>query len=169
MDKIVTTSYNEGSKTIYETEHVCEGNLKKIIEYLKTDKSPKVKCINPITTISSESNGNKIKRVMTCPLPDNFEVRMSIGTKPVHVIYNFEYNDDILAVISTNPSSINNFFRFTDEITIEQISPNVIHFKRKAKVYNWGKLHISSSYQEYDEYYNNHTLEFCLGLVESTN
>lgn len=166
MDKIVTTSHQEGSKTVYTTKHICNGDLKSIIEYLKTTKSPKVDGVNPIITISSESNGNKIKRVMTCPLPNNFEVRIALGNQPVHVVYDFEHKDDMLVVVATNPDIINKFFKFTEEIFIEQTGPDTICFERIAKVYNWGKNYISSSYQEYDDYYNSHTLAFCFGLSQ---
>lgn len=166
MDKLRTTSRKEGSKTIYETKFTTGGDLNKIIEYLKTMNSPKVEGYNTITTISVNSSERKIKRVMTCPLPDTMVVKLAVGNDPIHVTYDFEYDDSALAIIATNPQSIHKFFRFTEEITLIQIEPNIIEFHRVSKVFNTGKKYISESYQEYDDYYNNHTLAFCYGLSE---
>lgn len=166
MDKLVTTSRSDGSKTIYETKFSGDGDLSKIIDYLKTNQSPHVKGYNPITTVSVQSDGEKIKRVMTCPIPNNFEVTLAIGNSPVHVTYDFQYNETMLAVIAVNPSSIHRFFRFTEEMIVEQVAPGKLEFHRTVKIYNFGKKNISSSYQQYDDYYNNHTLAFCVGLLE---
>lgn len=164
MDKLKTTTHQEGSKTVYNTVFTCEGDIQKIFEYLKTNQTPRNV---PITTISVDVKDNQIKRVMTCPLPDNFQVRLALGNQPVYVTYNIQCVDTIIAITAVNPDVIHKFFRFTEEMIVDQIRPGVIQFERKAKVYNTGKRYISSSYQEYDDYYNNQTLGFCLGLSEA--
>lgn len=166
MDKLRTTITQVGSKSLYETKFTVEGDLKKIIDYLKTNKSPKIDGYNSIRTLSVKTDNRKIQRVMTCPLPDTMAVKLAIGNEPVNVIYDVEFDDNALAIVATNPRTIHKFFRFIEEITIIQISPNTLEFHRVAKVFNSGKKYISDSYQEYDDYYNNHTLAFCLGLAE---
>ena len=164
MHGIPISIKQEGRKTVYHSKIRVPGNTRKIVEYLKTDKTPKNN--SQVRVISVKSSGNTIERVMTSSLPDTYAVRMAIGNQPIHVKYDIAYSDDIIVVTARNPDLIDNFFKFTEEIIIEQISKDKIEFKRTAKIFNAGKSYFSQSYQEYDDYFNDKSLSLFKTFID---
>lgn len=167
MEGLRTTTKINGRKTAYITEFSKPGSLKKIIDFLKTNQSPTNPGTEGIVVISVKIEDGLIKRTMTAPLPDNSTVKTFIGSSPIYVTYEIAYNENMLVSKAVNPESIGSFFKFTEILTIEEEN-GILKFSREASVFNAGKQIplIGSSYQDYDDYFNNHNLAYYWGLSE---
>lgn len=166
VNLLKVTQYKEGRKVKYHTEFTTPGSLSKIIDYLKTNNTSNVAGTKVISVLSNDVD-KTIKRIMTCPLPETATVQSIIGDIPVNVEYDVAYNDSMLVIKAINPKIINKFFKFTEELTISQEDNNLL-FVRDARIFNAGKQIpvFGSSYQEYDDYFNDNTLAFYLELAK---
>lgn len=154
----------KGRTTIYKTEFTRMGSLSKLIENLKIKESP----INGISVVKiSEISDSEIQRIMTSSLPNTTIVSNIIGNVDVNVTYNIAYNDKILVSKAVNPSIINSYFKFDEELTVEE-EGEFLKFTRETIIFNAGKQIplIGDSFQEYDDFFNNQNLSYYLHLAE---
>lgn len=167
---IKTIQYKEGRRVKYCTTFTSSGSLFKIIDYLKNDSSPIIANGIKVVSVSYNDNEKTIKRTMTSPLPQTTLVETFIGDIPINVDYDIAYNDLILVLKAVNPDSISTFFKFTEELVIDQKDDELI-FSRIAYIFNYGKQlsFMGDSCQEYDDYFNNNILSFYLELARIAN
>lgn len=171
MDKFTITEIQKpGSrKNIYRTVFEIDGSLDKIINYLKTNKSPNI--IDGIRTISvNVVNDSEIERIMTCALPNDSVVSTAIGNEPVHVKYEIAHGEGMLVSKAVHPEILNKFFKFTEMLTITEDSGKLF-FERESTVFNFGKQipFVGSSYQTYDDFFNRCNLEYYYGIAIEAN
>lgn len=155
-----------GQKTIYKTKFESEGSLSKLIDFLKTDKSPFEEENNISRVVSVDIKGDdEILKVMTTTFPDDIFVRNLIGTDPIHVTYNIAYNDEMLVLKANHPPRLHKLFKFDEILTVTEEN-GILKFDREAKVFNAGKQIpvFGSSYQTYDDFYNFRNLSYYVAL-----
>lgn len=164
--KIKFSHHDHG--TIYQTTFESEGSLRKLIEFLKTDKSPSIDGENTNKVLSVRViNDDEIVKVVSSQIPTDSFTRLLIGNKPLHITYNIAYNDEILVLKTKNPSRLDNLFRFNEELTVTEEN-GILRFERKAHVYNLGKKLpiVGQSYQKYDDIYNRRNIEYYHALSQ---
>ena len=167
MENIKIKKISDGRKCKYLSEFNKPGTIRNIVKYLKTNESPS-KLNNGISVISvSEINDNEIKRVMTSPLPNTSIVSNILGNLEIHVTYDIAYSDEILVSKASNPPIIDNYFKFKEQLIIEE-NNGILNFKREAIIFNTGKQIplIGDSFQEYDDFFNTNTLLYYWYLGE---
>lgn len=154
-------------KSKYLTKFEMKGSISKIVEYLKTNRSPENSGIRSIST--SVISDSEIERIMTCPLPNDSVISAAIGSEPVYVKYEIAHGNGILVSKATHPEILDNFFKFTETLTITEENDKLL-FERESVVFNVGKQlpFVGSSYQVYDDFFNRCNLNYYWGCCEES-
>lgn len=138
------------------------GNVLKIIDLLKSNNN----ITSESSVVSTVCEGSKIKKLIRSKLPNKTEIKLLLGTSDINVIYDIEFTENIIAIVCKNPKVLNSFFKFKEEVIIEQIDDENVKIERKYFVENFGQKYLSSSYSEYTKVYNDNSMAFYLSLAE---
>uniref|UniRef100_A0A6C0BDH1 Uncharacterized protein n=1 Tax=viral metagenome TaxID=1070528 RepID=A0A6C0BDH1_9ZZZZ len=170
MSSLEIKTSREGKKDVYKTTFRCKGSLKKVVEYLKGTEMPVISQYPEVGVIDVDSsNDGVITKIIRSSLPDTEAVNLYLGCKFINIKYDIAYDENTLVSVCKNPDILNNLFKFTEFLTVEQHGDDLI-FERVAKVRNIGKLIpiLGSSYQIYDDHFNNQSIAFYLGISEAS-
>lgn len=156
---------NLGRKSIYKSEFIKRGSLQKLVEYLKNKEKVTINGISVVNVF--EINECEIKRIMKSSLPFGNIISSIIGDVDINVVYDIAYNDKILVSKAMNPSIINNYFKFNEELVIEEEN-GLLKFTRETIIFNSGKqiTLFGDSFQEYDDFFNKQSLNYYMHLSE---
>lgn len=172
MENIKTEVTTQNRKTIYKNTFTSKGSIKIFVDYFLTHKVPEKSLKYGARCISFTNFGNgEIQRVMTSPLPNSALASTFIGEEPVHIKYDGVYDDNILVLKAVNSERINNFFKFTEILTIVEEN-GILTFEREATIFNATKYGITSvfvNYQEYEDFFNDCSLSVFYGISEEIN
>jgi hypothetical protein len=162
QQRVSIVKTKDGKKSIYKTTHRMKGDLKKIIEYLKSDKTPYSQKYGNVRVHSIiEKEECNFERHVISPLPNSTIVNSYLGTTEIVIKYDIAHADGILISKSKNPEIIQGYFNYTELITITQDLDEII-FEREAIVANMGCRIplIGHNFEIYDDHFNNQSLDF---------
>ena len=150
----------------------CQGTVKQVVDYLLSNKVPKIALDRGVSYINSVDKGNgEFVRVMHCPLPDSTLANLFIGSDPIHISYEGAYDDSTLILKSVNHHRLNDYFKFTEILTVSE-EDGVLTFEREARVFNGTKFGIKAALVNgdmYEEFFNNSNLALYYGIGQEIN
>ncbi len=158
-----------GRKTIYKILIEKQGSVKKLVEYLKSDKIPeynseyKIKHLN----VNQKTDINFEKHVKAL-LPQYGMIQTYLGKDHIVIKYDIAHDDNMIVLLSTNPQSLQGLFNFTETITITE-NDGILTLEREAKIFNVGSYMISNSFEMYDDHFNNQSIGFFLAIIDDIN
>lgn len=176
MESLIINKSTKGKRTVYQTTFKKPGTIKKISEYLKTNKVPERSLKLGVSLVYlKEKNEDEIERVMTSPFPESSALSSFIGEEPVLVKYDIAYDDSTLIIKSVNPERLKKFFKFTEVLTVTE-EDGILTFDREAQIFNAGINGFFSGLvgtltnpQQYNDFFNMSNLTFYLGMSEEIN
>lgn len=157
---------------MYKFSFQCQGKVSQVVDYLLSDKVPKIAADKGVVHINSVDKGNcEFVRVMHCPLPDSTLANIFIGIDPVHISYEGAYDQSTLVLKSVNHQRLNDYFKFTEIVTVSE-EDNVLTFEREARVFNATKFGIKAALVNgdiYEDFFNISNLALYYGIGQEIN
>lgn len=137
---------------LFKFSFQCRGTIKDLVDYLISDKVPKLAYDRGVRFVSSRDKGDgEFVRVMYSPLPESTLSNLILGNDPVHISYEGAYDDSTLVLKSVNHPKLASYFKFTEILTVTE-EDGILTFEREARVFNGTKFGIKATLVDGDAY-----------------